>query len=163
MIGLIPLAPGPLTMTGFQVHQNLTEPLYRNAWLHSDPKDGAGGVLYLVPQAGGGLARFTVKFKSANGRLLRLKHVRLECLLATNQGATDGLIALTVAGDGFELPECSARGFGPVQFALDSELPKTPMSLPAEPVESFELRIGLADSNGGQPQVALKKLDVVVE
>lgn len=150
-------------MTGFQVHQNLSDPLYRNAWLHSDPKDGAGGVLYLVPQAGGGLARFVVKFQSADGKLLRLKEVRLDCLLATNPGATDGLIAVTLAGQGFELPECSARGFGPVQFLLNDEQPRTPMSLPTDPYESFEIRIGLADSNGGQPQVALKTLALVVE
>lgn len=163
MIGTIALSPGNLSMTGYQVHQNLSDPLYRNAWLHSDPKDGAGGVLYLVPQAGGGLARFTVKFKSAEGKPLVLKDIRLECLLATTQGAADGLIAVTLAGEEFQLPECCARGFGPIQFHLSQDPPRTPMSLPAEPVASFELRIGLADANGGMPQVALKKLDLVLE
>lgn len=163
MIGLIPVTPGRLTMSGFQVHQNLTDPLYRNAWLHSDPKDGAEGVLYLVPQVGGGLARFMVRFKSADGKPLKLLEVRLECLLATTPGASDGLIAVTVAGDGFQLPECSARGFGPIGFLLDGREPRTPMSLPTSPVESFELRIGLADSNGGQPQIGLRRLELVLE
>jgi hypothetical protein len=104
-----------------------------------------------------------VKFKSAAGKPVMLKEVRLECLLATTQGATDGLIAVSLVGEQFQLPECSARGFGPVQFHLTQEPPRTPMSLPPLPVEAFELRIGLADSNGGQPQVALKKLDLVLE
>lgn len=158
MIGIIPVAPGAQSMTGFQVHQNLSEPMYRNAWLHSDPKDGAEGILYLVPQAGGGLAGFKLRFKSADGRPFRLKELNLSCLLATQPGGGDGLVAVTLSGPAFRLPEATVRGFGPVQIAFRTAPPLHPMTLPLDPMDSFELSIGLADSNGGNPQVGLHKI-----
>ncbi len=158
MIGIIPVVPGAQSMTGFQVHQNLSEPMYRNAWLHSDPKDGAEGVLYLVPQAGGGLAAFKLRFKSADGKPFRLKELTLNCLLATQPGGTDGLIAVTLAGTSFRLPEATVRGFGPIQLAFRPPPPLHPMALPADLIDAFELNIGLADSNGGNPQVGLHKI-----
>lgn len=158
MVGIIPVAPGAQSVTGFQVHQNLCEPMYRNAWLHSDPKDGAEGVLYLVPQAGGGLAAFKLRFKSADGKPFLLKELTLSCLLATQPGGSDGLIAVTLAGARFRLPEATVRGFGPIQMAFRPAPPAHPMTLPADPIDAFELSIGLADSNGGNPQVGLQRI-----